>query len=41
MESTQGNCQACTGEGVVDNGVCRNCGAGKVVDQTVPKGSVE
>jgi hypothetical protein len=31
METTQGNCAVCTGEGVVEAGVCRNCGAGQVI----------
>lgn len=26
-ENKQGDCEVCTGKEVVENGVCRNCGA--------------
>lgn len=38
----QGDCDVCTGKEVVENGVCRNCGAGKEVDSSpAPVESVE
>lgn len=35
----QTDCEVCTGKEVVENGVCRNCGAGKPVSDLKESGS--